>query len=120
MIVRHRLVVALFGLLALTAAACGSSSASPAEQEPVTVTEGPAEVSLEDSAFTPANLRAPAGTTVTWTWNDGSTMHNVVGDGFESPVQEQGAFEHRFDDPGTYTYECTLHRRMDGIVEVTE
>ena len=29
------------------------------------------------------------------------------------------AFPHRFDQPGTYKYRCTLHPNMTGVIEVT-
>jgi plastocyanin len=31
----------------------------------------------------------------------------------------EGTFHHRFDEPGTYDYVCTLHPNMTGTIEVT-
>jgi plastocyanin len=30
-----------------------------------------------------------------------------------------GTFGHRFDQPGSYRYLCTLHPNMTGVIEVT-
>jgi plastocyanin len=109
------LPVALAGLLALGLSACGSSdasSAAPAGDDGRTVV-------IEDLAFEPGTLTVEAGDTVTWVWNDGAIEHDVSGDGFESEVLSEGTFRHRFDEPGTYDYVCTLHPNMTGTIEVT-
>ena len=79
---------------------------------------GVSTVAVDDNAFAPAAIEVPTGTAVTWQWQ-GSADHNVVGDEFESPVQDEGDFAHTFDAPGTYDYRCTLHGGMDGGVVVT-
>jgi plastocyanin len=83
-----------------------------------TTVTGVTEVGVYDNYFDPASISVPAGTTVTWRWQ-GQSSHNVVGDGFESPVQTEGEFSHTFDTPGTVPYECTLHGGMTGEVIVT-
>jgi plastocyanin len=61
-----------------------------------------------------------AGTTVTWSFEDGSTPHDVTGDGWKSgEPRSEGGYGHAFDRPGTYPYRCTLHAGMDGRVVVT-
>jgi plastocyanin len=79
---------------------------------------GVTAVAVRDNFFEPAAIEVPAGTTVTWNWA-GNTHHNVVGDAFESPVQESGDFSYTFNTPGTHDYECTLHGGMRGQVVVT-
>jgi plastocyanin len=115
-VTRPRLIpVALAGLLALVLSACGASDASPA------ATAGDNDgrtVVIEDLAFAPETLTVEAGDTVTWVWRDGSINHDVSGDDFESEVMSEGTFRHRFDDPGTYDYVCTLHPNMMGTIEV--
>lgn len=76
------------------------------------------DVVVSGSAFQPPVIQVDAGTTVTWTFDDGSTGHNVVGDGWSSPAQESGTYQHTFEQPGSYPYTCTLHWGMDGRVEV--
>jgi plastocyanin len=99
--------------LALLGAGCGGDDgggAAPAE---------PGTVAVRDNVFVPKTVEISAGDTVTWNW-EGSALHNVVGDGFQSETQKSGDFEHTFDDPGTYDYVCTLHPGMTGKVEVSE
>jgi plastocyanin len=109
-------LLALAGLLALVLGACGTSDA--ATDAPAADPAGPT-VTIQDLAYTPAALTVPAGTTVTWVWRDGAIAHDVKGDGFRSKVMTEGTFSHRFTQPGTYDYLCTLHPNMTGVIEVT-
>ena len=52
-------------------------------------------------------------------WNDGAVQHDVSGEDFHNEVMSEGTFRHRFDEPGTYDYVCTLHPNMTGTIEVT-
>jgi plastocyanin len=76
-------------------------------------------VVIEDLAFAPETLTVEVGDTITWVWRDGSIKHDVSGDDFASEVTSEGTFRHRFDNPGTYDYVCTLHPNMTGTIEVT-
>jgi plastocyanin len=109
-------LAALVGFLALALSACGTGDAST----PATAadTDGPT-VAIEDLAFGPETLTVEAGDTVTWVWKDGVIAHDVAGDDFQSEVMSEGTFSHRFDEPGTYDYVCTLHPNMTGTIEVT-
>jgi plastocyanin len=64
-------------------------------------------------------LTVEAGETVTWLWDDGANDHDVTADSFRSEAMSEGTFRHRFDEPGTYDYKCTLHTNMFGTIEVT-
>ena len=75
-------------------------------------------VVARDLRFQPAAVRVPAGTTVTWSFEDGRVPHNVKGDGFASGNLTTGTFSHPFGQPGEYRYTCTLHAGMDGRVVV--
>ena len=111
-------LVALVGLLALALSACGSGKAAEAPPAPADNNGGPT-VTIKDLAYTPQTLTVAAGDTVTWVWNDGAIAHDVKGDGFRSKVMAEGTFSHRFDQPGSYKYLCTLHPNMTGTIEVT-
>jgi plastocyanin len=114
--VRTRLVlVALAGLLALALGACGTDEASTAA---TAAGNGEPTVTIQDMAYTPETLTVQAGITVTWVWNDGAIAHDVKGDDFRSKVISEGTFSHRFDQPGSYDYLCTLHPNMTGTIEV--
>ena len=118
----RRLSVPLLGALAVAAAlvlaGCGGGGGGgQAEAAPVT---GVTQVAAKDNRFSPGAIQVPAGTTVTWTFEDGLIPHDVKGDSFSSgEPRRDGSFTHTFDRPGTYPYRCTLHDGMDGRVVVT-
>jgi putative oxidoreductase len=110
---RRLVLLALAGLLALALGACGSA------QRPPAAAGGGPTVTIQDLAYTPQALTVAAGATVTWVFGDGAIAHDVNGPGFHSKVQSEGTFGHRFTQPGTYAYLCTLHPNMTGVIEVT-
>ena len=77
-------------------------------------------VSVTDNSFTPQNIQVGAGTTVTWTWPSGVSLHNVTfTDGTQSGDKAAGAtFSRTFSTAGTFNYSCTLHSGMNGSVRV--
>ena len=98
-------------------AGCGGGGGGGADAAPVT---GVTEVAAKDNRFTPAAIQVPAGTEVTWRFDDGFVPHDVKADGFSSgDPQRKGTFTHTFDRPGTYPYRCTIHDGMTGRVVVT-
>lgn len=105
--------------LATVAAACNGSEGTEAPAEPVATQT----VTLKDSLYKPPDIVISAGQTVTWVWDDGSVVHDVVSeDGsekFRSKLQNSGAFTHTFSTPGRYSYYCTVHPNMRGTVKVT-
>lgn len=106
-------VLAVSALL-LAASACGSE-----ENSSGSASAGESTIAVRDYEFEPATATVQVGETITWVW-EGGAPHNVVGEGFQSADQNSGTFEHAFDRPGIYEYECTIHPGMDGIVTVTE
>jgi plastocyanin len=71
-------------------------------------------------AFSPAQVDALPGETVTWT-NGSPRTHTVTSDAGLFGTDELlpgGVFAQRFDVPGAYAYHCTLHPRMTGEVDV--
>ena len=105
----------------------GGGEQPPPPEDVVDVDTNPADVRAIDNTFDAEAIRVPAGTTVRWT-NEGRQDHDVVpaeGDGWGVPVEDfaPGAvYEHTFDQPGTYSYYCTIHgtasRGMVGAVVV--
>lgn len=78
-------------------------------------------ISITGFSFVPTSV--PAGTTVTWTNNSG-VAHDVTsttdGYGFASgPFSPGNSFSYTFVTPGTYTYTCTIHPGMNGVLTVT-
>ena len=83
-------------------------------------TAGAHDVVVDNFSFAPATASVPAGTTITWTNRD-DVPHNIVSveQKFKSPVLDTNErFAHRFDEPGTYRYFCSLHPRMTGRIVV--
>lgn len=110
--------VAIFGLTT----ACGGDSDTNDATTETTATEAatPATVDIEGFAFAPATLEIEAGTTVTWTNQDGFA-HSVIADdkAFSSEELAKGAsYEETFDEAGTYAYFCGIHNSMRGVIEV--
>lgn len=109
-------------IVAVATAAVLLAACTVGEPPPVSSSTAPPgstpTVTLQDDEFDPAELTVEAGTTVVWEFDDGPRAHNVVADGFSSQTKADGTFEHTFDEPGTYSYSCTLHAGMDGTVIV--
>ena len=116
---RRRLVPALLLAAALLAGCAGNNGDrdDAASDPPVA---GVTRVVAKDVSFRPAAIEVPAGTEITWSFQDGQVPHDVHGDGWGSgDPQRSGTFRHTFDRPGTYDYTCTVHPQMRGRVVVT-
>jgi plastocyanin len=113
---RTTLRLLLPALAILVLAACSSGGDNPADATLVKTSQ----VVAKDTRFNPAAIEVPAGTEVTWSFQDGTTPHDVTGDGWKSgKAQSKGSYRHTFDQPGTYDYRCTLHSGMKGRVVVS-
>jgi plastocyanin len=104
-------VLLTIGLSLLVLTACAGEESEP------TAPDGPA-VFLRDLAYDPVDITVQAGETVTWVWDDNSTAHDVVGEGFRSELVTSGTFAHTFEEPGTFPYVCSIHPNMVGTVIV--
>src|SRR6266571_8538776 len=79
-----------------------------------------AEVNMTAIKFAGDAVTISAGQAVRWTNRD-PLEHTVTFDGAEPgspPIPPNGSYAHRFDRPGTYTYHCTPHPFMKGVVVV--
>jgi plastocyanin len=83
-----------------------------------TAVVGATSVALRDDRFHPPVIQIKQGQTVTWSFDDTGTTHNVKGKGWGSGNQASGTFRHTFATPGSYRYSCTLHVGMNGRVDV--
>ncbi|KAA1428667.1 cupredoxin domain-containing protein [Nocardioides antri] len=121
----------LFGA-AISFGACSSDDAGA---DPASPSDGKT-VTTKLLAFEPEELTVKAGTTVTWTVSD-SIGHTVTtgtfelgGDGLRTSENPDGTIDsqlaagedvsYTFTEPGTYTYYCSIHKGMSGVVEVTK
>ncbi len=81
-----------------------------------------ATVDIVDFAFDASSITVEAGSTVTWT-NVGDATHTVTADdgSFDSgDLATDDTYSVTFDEPGTYTYACSIHPDMIGEIIVTE
>jgi plastocyanin len=78
-----------------------------------------AEITVRGFRFLGDTVTISAGQAVRWT-NDDPIEHTITfDDGTGSPlIPPNGGFARRFDQPGTYTYHCTPHPYMKGVVVV--
>jgi plastocyanin len=89
----------------------------------------PVSVSIVDApraqsrwGYSPTTRKVAAGTWVTWS-NDGQDPHTVTADdgSFDSGnLDPSEGFSWFFDQPGTFTYSCTLHPWMTGKIVVDD
>lgn len=102
------------GLTAVLAG-CTDDGGSGADDE---VTVGPGG----EPAFEPESITVAVGETVAWVWD--SQAHNVrptsvpedaEWEGHPDIVDDPNTYEHAFDAPGTYEYQCDTHF-ADGMV----
>jgi plastocyanin len=117
-VIRHTLTAVPLLVCAALTACDGGSGQEARGADPVRLADGET-AAVDDNVFEPAHAVVAAGTEVTWEWV-GDNRHNVVGDGFESELQDSGAFSHTFSDAGTYEHVCTLHPRMTGSITVED
>jgi plastocyanin len=84
-----------------------------------------AAVSLKSTAFNPQSVVVQTGGTVTWTWNDSPTQHNLNFQSTDptphpagSPTQATGTQSSPFTTVGTYHFFCNIHPGMTGTLIV--
>ena len=82
-------------------------------------------VGVTSFVFTPRDTIVQSGGMVTWTWNSGSTPHNVSYTSGPAPLPTNSpdqsgttTFSTTFTAVGTYTYHCSIHQQMTGSVRV--
>ena len=80
----------------------------------------PGSIAIRNFMFSPMSLVVPAGATVSWT-NYDPEPHTIrsVDDTFRSGALDQNeTFSHRFDQPGSYRYACSIHPQMVATIVV--
>jgi len=109
-----------------------NSQASLSSDDSTASTPGIQNVSIvgikSDKSFNPNPININAGDSVTWTNSDNDIHHTVtsgsdegpsIGQEFDSGTLGEGqSFTHKFENPGTYEYFCSIHPSMVGEVIV--
>lgn len=86
---------------------------------------GEVSVTIQNHAYGPSRLTVKKGTTVTWTNRD-AVEHDVTPDTPRAVFKQSqllgrgDRYSVTFTDIGTYTYHCSPHPEMTGIIEVVE
>ena len=111
--------VCAVSVLSVFVAATGLFANAPGREEATPA--APAQVKIDNFAFSPNELKVPAGTTVEWVNRD-DIPHTVVSDDkstFKSKALDtDDKFSVTFKDAGSYEYYCSLHPRMTATVRV--
>jgi plastocyanin len=78
------------------------------------------KVSIVNFQFTPAEVTIAPGETVTWVNDDGAPHGLEYHDGLSGKdlLLPGASYNRRFDQPGTYDYNCSVHPYMMGRVIV--
>lgn len=78
-------------------------------------------VTIRDFTFEPAYVQIAVGQTITWTDQQPGILHTVTSDdgSFNSKDMASGStFSLTFPGNGTFSYHCTIHPRMHGVIVV--
>ena len=103
-------------VLALVAFVVAGALAASAAQAQTTIKAG-------DAVWQPPAVTVTTGATVRWEFDQTSLPHTVTstsGNWSKNESRDPGGapVTHTFDEPGTYTFRCTLHGDMNGTVTV--
>ena len=88
--------------------------------EGVETTQNATQANIRNMVFAPVRLEVTAGTTIRWTNHD-QLVHTVTADdgSWDSGNIDPGStWTHTFDKPGDYSFHCTPHPFMKGVVVV--
>ena len=79
-----------------------------------------AAVTVTNFAFVPNGVSIRPGGSVTWTWDSDTTSHNVTftNSTRNSGTRRTGPHVVQFPQAGSFTFVCTLHSGMTGVVTV--
>ena len=108
---RVRAMLALFACAAFVIPAIFATAAAPAST---------IDIDIAKFAYGPKEITVAPGTKVVWTNHD-QTPHTVTSNdkSFASKgLDTDDKFEHTFDREGDFTYICTVHPFMTGVVHV--
>ena len=103
-----------------------NTPATPSPSSSATKTPSPATgqvagaVTIQNFAFSPAEITIAKGETVTWT-NEDSSPHQIASDNgkFQGPSFSKGqTYSFTFNDTGAFPYHCAIHPMMKGNIVV--
>lgn len=69
-------------------------------------------IRIGNNFYSPSSTTVPVGTTVTWVWLAGDTVHTVTDNAdttIMSPFQSSGTYQRTFATAGSFPYHCSVH-----------
>lgn len=112
----------LLGLVVIACSGGGGTASTTAPGDGLTTASagnGEAEITIQNFSFTGATdvsvgttviVKNEDGVTHTWTSTDGTFNSGAIAGG--------SSFEFTFDEPGEYSYFCSIHTQMTGTLTV--
>jgi plastocyanin len=103
-----------------TAPATSGSTANTSAENKAPANAETKEITIENYAYSPAQITVAAGTKINWT-NKDKIAHTVTADdkSFDSGLLKTNAgFSKIFSSPGTFAYHCTPHPNMKAQIVV--
>ena len=119
------IVVVSIIVLAVTAVVgvhfSSTSGSAPASIQATSVDTMHVTIDISSYEYRPGNLSVPRGATVTWV-NDDKVAHTATekssGSWDTQVIHEGESVSINFDKPGSYTYYCSIHPYMSGVLVV--
>jgi plastocyanin len=112
------------GLSIIVGGACSRDSSgtgdgnAPAKPIAPAVASSAAQVSMRNLQFSPVTIEVKQGDVVEWK-NDDLVPHTATSTSFDSGTIASGeSWRHTFTNAGTFSYACTFHPAMKGVVNV--
>jgi plastocyanin len=94
------------------------------DTNPSTTPEATSSITIQNFAFSPADITVKKGTKVTWTNKDGAPHTVTESDSQDGPASGSlgngQSYSFTFNTTGTFKYHCTIHSSMTGTVTVTD
>ena len=116
--VRRQRVQMAAGVAVSALVALGVFIMHPAAAAPAARTE----LAIDKFAFAPKEITVKPGTTIVWVNHDEAPHTVVSGDKtfVSKGLDTDDRFEHTFDREGDFSYVCSVHPFMTGVVHVHE
>lgn len=108
-------LLAVFALVTLSGCAATKPELVPSDDGVKAVVT----VRVIDNAYEPAEVEIAPGQAVRWVFEGGMEHDVVAEDGsFVSELVTSGSYTHLFEDAGEFSYDCSIHPEMTGVVRV--
>lgn len=121
----RRILKLIYVVTLILAAACAGPTTTTNPPDSTGQTSDVTEVRASGFLFDPAEVTIEAGDAITWI-NDDKILHTITAGTPETPTTQfdrdldgkATSTSIRFDQPGDYTYFCSRHPHMQGVVHV--